>query len=274
MSQSPSPTPPRNPDRDRLLELLADQAIGALSAEETAELERLREVDRTLDPIEFERGAAAAHVAFIEHSAHAVPEDVRNRLAAAGAQWARQSGMRIGKKTRAGDAARRDRAQRRTGPLARLGWLAAAACLALAAWGWWPWIAQHWMLVPRVNNAADKITVAFASGNHASGQGATGEVVWSNTLNKGYIRIRGLQVNDPSRAQYQMWIGDKKQEHPIDAGVFNITSATDEIILPINGKLNVTEPTLFAITEEQPGGVVVSDLKRIAVMADPSKATH
>ncbi len=107
-----------------------------------------------------------------------------------------------------------------------------------------------------------------------------GDVVWSDTLNKGYMRISGLAINDPSLEQYQLWIfdatnptGDLPQfgeglltQRPIDGGVFDIDSA-DEIIIEIDAKLRVDQVAAFAITVEPPGGVVVSDRSRVPLLA-------
>ncbi|CAE7759174.1 sigK [Symbiodinium sp. CCMP2592] len=107
-----------------------------------------------------------------------------------------------------------------------------------------------------------------------------GDVVWSDTLNKGYMRISGLAVNDPSLEQYQLWIfdatrptGDLPQfgeglltQRPIDGGVFDINSA-GEVIIEIDSKLAVKQAAAFAITVEPPGGVVVSDRTRVPLLA-------
>jgi hypothetical protein len=107
-----------------------------------------------------------------------------------------------------------------------------------------------------------------------------GDVVWSDTLNKGYMRISGLAINDPSLEQYQLWIfdatrptGDLPQfgeglltQRPIDGGVFDITS-TGEVIIEIDSKLFVKQAAAFAITVEPPGGVVVSDRSRVPLLA-------
>jgi anti-sigma-K factor RskA len=99
-------------------------------------------------------------------------------------------------------------------------------------------------------------------------EGATGDVVWSATQQKGFMRFRGLPVNTPTREQYQLWIFAKNQSDktPIDGGVFDITS-TSETIVPINAKLLVEDAYMFAVTIEKPGGVVVSSRKRLPLLA-------
>ena len=45
----------------------------------------------------------------------------------------------------------------------------------------------------------------------------------------------------------------------IKGGVFDMPAGDGEAIVPIDAKIRVDEPVLFAITVERPGGVVVSD---------------
>lgn len=95
----------------------------------------------------------------------------------------------------------------------------------------------------------------------------SGDIVWSDTLQSGFMRFVGMPVNDPSILQYQLWIYDPlRDSEPIDGGVFDITSAK-ETIVPIQAKLRVNRPLFFAVTMEQPGGVVVSDLQQLSLLA-------
>jgi anti-sigma-K factor RskA len=95
-----------------------------------------------------------------------------------------------------------------------------------------------------------------------------GDIVWNNTEQKGYMRFRGLPVNDPTKQQYQLWIFDENQDekYPIDGGVFDVNK-DGEVIIPIDAKINVKNPKLFAVTKEKPGGVVVSDRTGIIAVA-------
>ncbi|MEM7228940.1 MAG: anti-sigma factor, partial [Planctomycetota bacterium] len=83
----------------------------------------------------------------------------------------------------------------------------------------------------------------------------------------------GLEANDPSVMQYQLWIFDAERsaDHPVDGGVFDIPAGGGEVIVPIDPKLAVSDATLFAITVEQPGGVVVSARERIVLLAQPAQ---
>ncbi len=114
----------------------------------------------------------------------------------------------------------------------------------------------------------------------------TGELIWDEERDEGYMTIAGLEVNDPSQFQYQLWIFDATRplgelpqhgdafgglltQRPIDGGVFDITD-TGEVVIPIDAKLLVQQGVAFAVTVEPPGGVVVSDRSRVPLLAIPS----
>ena len=119
-------------------------------------------------------------------------------------------------------------------------------------------------------SATDVTTLAWTPTTDPNGKGTSGDVVWSKSAQKGYMRFTGLATNDPKQIQYQLWIFDKNrpQETPVDGGVFDVSS-TGEVIIPITAKLSVDDPVLFAVTIEKPGGVVVSKRERIVVTAAP-----
>ena len=88
----------------------------------------------------------------------------------------------------------------------------------------------------------------------------SGDVVWSDRKQEGYMRFRGLPSNDPTKTQYQLWIVDpSRDERPVDGGVFDVAPGTSEVVVPIDSKLLVNGPKAFVLTSEKPGGVVVSD---------------
>ena len=177
-----------------------------------------------------------------------------------------------------------------------LGWASAAlACVALALNIYFtrvqtpPEIAKTPPVeTPRVLSAAelreemlkaatDTIRASWAVGNVKELTQVVGDVVWSDQKQAGYMRLKGLPVNDATKEQYQLWIFDKNQDKatPIDGGVFNV-SAEGEVVIPINAKIAAASPEMFAITVERPGGVVVSKRGKIAALAKvetPSKPT-
>ena len=97
--------------------------------------------------------------------------------------------------------------------------------------------------------------------------GVDGDVVWNDNLQQGFLRFKGLKVNDPSEEQYQVWVIDERgMEQKVSGGVFNAT-ADGEIIVPIEPGIDVGNVQVFAITVEEPGGIWVPDLKRRVVVA-------
>jgi anti-sigma-K factor RskA len=158
-------------------------------------------------------------------------------------------------------------------------WLAAAACL-VAAVGALVWARDHAAtkqvatLTPAdaradlLAHASDVTTIEWTATADPTAQGAKGDIVWSQSAQKGFMRFAGLAVNDAKQFQYQLWIFDKSRDDafPVDGGVFDVSS-TGEVIIPISAKLAVGDATLFAVTVEKPGGVVVSKRERIVVTA-------
>ena len=122
-----------------------------------------------------------------------------------------------------------------------------------------------------VEAADDTIEWSFvAKPDPAVGEGASGTVSWSSTLQSGVLQLRGVAVNDPTQSQYQLWIVDKTREgESVDGGVFDVTSE-GEVEVAIDAKLLVGEPTAFVITVERPGGVVVSERARVVMEATGS----
>lgn len=156
-------------------------------------------------------------------------------------------------------------------------WLAAAACLLVAAGAvWFAWQRDRGGSIVSPADArsgllastTDAKPIAWSATADPNAKGASGDVVWSTAQQRGFMRFVGLAANDPKQFQYQLWIFDKDRDdkYPVDGGVFDVSS-TGEVIVAISPKLHVTDATLFAVTIERPGGVVVSKRERIVVTA-------
>lgn len=274
-------------DTDRLAELLADEASAALESGDAPELRGLLDRNPGVRRDEFMQAAGLAQVAFLRQaqrsagrpaSAARMPPGLKERLASQGEAVAiRQRGpsapqrpaaavtppspiRKIAAAPRADSSAP---AGNRIAPSGYLGWaLAAALAVALVVVRTeGPSPAAPDSVAARtslVNEAPDVITLPWAPPTEAGYQGVTGDVVWSQSKQQGYLRLANMPVNDPARVQYQLWIVDPdRDKHPVDGGVFNVSS-TGEVIIPIQAKLPIRSPKAFAITAEQPGGVVVS----------------
>lgn len=287
-------------DQQRLADLLADEATQGLSEAEAHELERLLAAHPEIEADELALAVAAGELTqplVLE----ALPLSLRSRvLADAERYWGAESKPERTQNSRTDltttgahtDSPLAPAAEVVAFPLRRggtrragwqqLGWYAAAACLLLALGGWWQvWKASRPSVAPRTTSLAEQRAQLLKQGatltkvdwsptQYPGMQNVTGDVVWDNQTQRGFMRFAGLQVNDPNAVVYQLWIFDAQQDerYPIDGGVFDITS-TGEVIVPITAKIKVVKPTLFAITMEKPGGVVVSKRDRLVLVAKP-----
>lgn len=211
---------------------------------------------------EIELAAAAAALAFARDAARPMPEALRERLLAAAPVSATPAVSNV---TPIGAAAKPQPAppQRPGNLFASAGWAAAAMLLIALVVGN---LREDALVL--TDPAAERlallerpatIVTEWQPPDSAEFAGVTGDVVWNDAEQRGYMRLSGMPANDPSVAQYQLWIVDPDRDaNPVDGGVFDIPATGGEVIVPINAKLAVDEPAAFAITREQPGGVVVS----------------
>jgi hypothetical protein len=164
-------------------------------------------------------------------------------------------------------------------PAAPLGWLAAALAAGLALFGWWPRLNPPPPPLPVVpptlaelrGQLLSRPTVKkldWAAAGDPLVKQIAGDVVWDNERQSGFMRFVGLPKNDPGQNQYQLWIFDAERDerYPVDGGVFDVGS-DGEVLVPIDPKVKVLKPTLFAVTLERPGGVVVSSREHILTVA-------
>ena len=256
---------------DRLLDLLAEEASLGIDPAEIAEIERLFGDAPDIDRDEIMRVASIAQVAFLKRDASAqtaMPAHLKARLAdqAAGFIAARSDPAKQSADVVSINTARESRDADRGRSLSGLAGWAVAAAVALA------------FVVLRVDTpgtgaepatvsaqreallASSDVTVAeWAPSEIPAYAGVTGDVVWSDSGQQGFMRLTGLPANDPTVSQYQLWIVDaNRDKHPVDGGVFDIPADGSELLIPIDAKLAVNRPAVFAITREKPGGVVVS----------------
>jgi hypothetical protein len=262
-------------------ELLADRALQGLSDLEARELLQLGGAGDA----SYDEAAAAIALAELARTGDGepLPEALAGKVLADARSRAAERPAPVRSRPE-GLAAARSRSRWSRAP--SLGWMAAAAAAVIAVFGWTrsPGVVEKVQLVevtappPRVPTpgerraellaqAPDARTIGWSATPDPSAKGATGDVVWSESLQQGYMRIRGLAANDPKAAQYQLWIFDGKrdQAHPVDGGVFDVVDG--EVIVPIRAAIQVFEPKLFAVTVERPGGVVVSKRERIVLTA-------
>lgn len=286
---------------DRLIELLTERAERALSADESAELETLLEQSEGWHINDFDFASAAAHMA-LDPVTEPMPEALKARIIGDAVmratsqnepptvKEARPFGARqqaladVASKLPApaqaatqAPAANDDVPKKGPGRLTVwLGWSVAAAACVLAVFGWQdefrPPETLGAMRAALVAESNDMVKVAWTKTEDPLGTKVSGDVVWSNERQEGYMRFAGLPKNDPGKNQYQLWIfdADRDERFPVDGGVFDIDAETGEAIVAIKAKIPVNQATLFAITLEKPGGVVVSTRERLVTLAKPS----
>jgi anti-sigma-K factor RskA len=251
--------------RTRLLELLADRALDALSRAEEAELAQLLAEHPEVNPHALDFAAAMVAATDPEQPVESLPEELRCRIEAQALSMPpfNEQGMPTAVKRTA-----RPWLLRQAAPWA--GWAVAAGLLVA--------IGVHWLVdrKPSLTQRFERFRADAGAWVRADGGApdpkakpeVAGEIYWSASRQEGYMKLRGLPVNDPKEKQYQLWIFDKQRDerHPVDGGVFNIDAAGD-VVIPIDARIPVRSASLFVITREPPGGVVVSDRKDIVMVA-------
>ncbi|MHC4837861.1 MAG: hypothetical protein ACYTF3_06710 [Planctomycetota bacterium] len=272
---------------DRLDELIVESMVRDLSVEEIAELESLAEGHQDALLAAADQVAVATQLALVDEDLAEAPASLKATLKAQAAEYhaymADRASAVVAEPTTAPGPVLAGPRPAATSSGATSGnpvlpWLLTAAALLVAAVGWAPrFLGGPAELAPAAaleamlaEAPADMLQLAWTRPmEDPLNPGATGEVVWSDTEQRGYMKFSGLGVNDPSVEQFQLWIFDDMTDtaHPVDGGVFDIPSGATEVVIPIDAKIKVKEAFQFAITVEKPGGVVVSDRERIPLLA-------
>jgi hypothetical protein len=269
-------TPLSPAERNRLMELLADDALGMLDASDSAELGALR-ARAGVDRVSYDDIVAGLILAGDDSRDAGMPRDSADRLKAAGRSMlgAAPSSAPVGRTPKSGVPAF----------VAWTGWLAAAAGFVLAASLWFGQRTpvQQPVATPTEPTIVERmdgllaepetIVIPFAAAGLIEGRENAGDLVWNPRLQRGFLRVAALDANDPAKNQYQLWIFDKAREtYAVDGGVFDVASTqpVDEqgrTIIPFEPALRVSDPAAFAVTIEQPGGVVVTDQTGLVLLA-------
>jgi hypothetical protein len=242
-------TAERIPSIDRLYDLLADRAVRPLTDAEQTELTALLAKWPHVDPDELDLAAAAVDLATARPNHEPLPPTLALKIAA-------EAKAHIGPGATPTTVERRRPDRRRPSAQAWAGW-AVAACLAgVMVWSQWP------KPQPSLADSREKLRPSATVFASAPGP-ATGEVVWKQAEQEGYLEVRGLPPNDPKKSQYQLWVfdgGRKSQPNDrVDGGVFDVT-ADGTALVPVRAALPVFDAVAFAVTEEPPGGVIVSQV--------------
>ena len=272
-------------NKQKMLNLLAERAIFGLSEADTVEFERLaKEFPALENDNSFEIAAAAFSLVDLDVNQPLPPHLNSKVLADADVFFAAHENAPEENQETFAFAPKRSIWN-------YLGWVAAAlACLALLANIWLtriqppteeigkvtpsPTVLPSPELSPAAQreqllaSAGDVIEKKWTDFDPKKPRGVAGDVVWSSSQQKGFARFRNLPTNDKTKETYQLWVFDAKRNKktPVSAGVFNVDKNGD-IIVPIDAELKITDPKMFAVTAEKPGGVVVSKLGKVMAVA-------
>jgi anti-sigma-K factor RskA len=276
-------------EKERLLDLLTDRVLFGLTAEQESELEKLEEKYPDIKGDEsFDLTAGAINLTKVE-TIEPMPEDLRAKILANADDFFEkqqkpanvinfQPKLREVAPAAVGNTANVSDVSTKTSAWQWLGWaVATAACIALAIN---LWISRSQIQTPPptltatqqreqlLKQTSDIIRADWTQADPKQNQQISGDVVWSNSQQKGYLRLRGIPKNDVSKETYQLWIFDANQDDktPIDGGIFDV-GETGEVIIPIDAKIKVEKPQMFAVTAEKPGGVVVSKREKLMTIA-------
>lgn len=276
-------------DHDRILELLADQAIEGLSAAEQLELESLMRADSDFDTECLDRTAAMLDVAASAVDIDPLLDHLHERILA-------RVRTEFPSELRA-DVALANAAPSRNTIQWRevVAWASAAACLVLAVFAWsrsptnslpsipspkLPSVAE--IITPQsrpaddeppqtntgptiaelreqlLSSSPDVLHLQLINDNGGGGEiQSSGDIVWSSGQQMGYLRLKALDSDKatPGRV-YQVWIvgSDLSGNEIIDGGIFAVEQSTGELILPIQAEQFVQQPQMFVVSVESPGG--------------------
>jgi hypothetical protein len=242
-------TPDRPPPSiDRLYELLADHSTVGLTPEEQDELRELLVKWPHVDPRCLDEAAAAYQLAVIDDHGPDLPLALMTRLEADAASFLRLPTGPSGTRSK------------NTPPLlAWSGWAIAACLLVAIGWRAWPKPSEPELtVVQKRDRLVAENSSRFASKREVNR--ASGEVVWNAEKQEGYIEVRGLPPNDRTKRQYQLWVVDRGRptSPPVDGGVFDV-DANGDAVVPVRTPIPVRVAAAFAVTDEEVGGVVVSE---------------
>ncbi len=276
--------------KDRLLELLTYKSVFGLDDDESVELDALqRTFPKLVEESNFDETAAAIALSAVTE-VEEMPLALKSKVIADASKFFAEEEsdeqLTFDKTSRFSQNIKPAVEKTHWSMPPWLGWaLAGAACVALIANFWVARIGPNEIVsvtpTPTVTpiaepSNAEKLQKFLASSKDLVKTAWTdpkdesqnlGEVVWSDEKQQGYMVFKGLQANDAQKEVYQLWIFDETQDEktPVDGGVFNI-GKDGEAIIPIDAKLKVKNPKMFAITVEKPGGVVVSKREKIVAL--------
>jgi hypothetical protein len=259
---------------ERMLDLLTEGTDRPLTRSEHDELERLLGSNAGYREDDFELAATAVHLAFLGRPDASMPSTLRAVILEQTSRDVAETGA-MPRAPSIAEVVPIARAKGKPKPslAAWSGWIAAAAAILIAILSIWlrPQPKDASALYAELAARPGVVRAAWAATSDPAAAGLRGEVVWDAESQRGVMRFEGLARNDPTLSQYQLWIFDARRDDafPVDGGVFDGKEGV--VLVPIDAKIRVFDPTAFAVTVERPGGVVVSKRERIVALAKVEK---
>lgn len=276
-------------EKEKMLELLSDNAVFGLTETELAELAELEKNFPELNDESFELAAASVGMLNLDTS-EPMPAHLRTKIASDAEKYfaSRNAETAVSEpKTETEEFQKTFAFEPKRSIWQWLGWaVAAAACVVLAVNIYTTRIDKNDIAIttptptasPQIKLTAtqereqllasvkDVVQSNWGDFDPKNPKNVQGDVVWSNSAQKGFVRFRNLPVNDKTKQTYQVWIFDKTQKNPVSGGTFDVNE-NGEVVVPIDSALKIQEPIMVGITAEKPGGVMVSDLKEVMAVA-------
>ncbi len=253
--------------QDQLTDLLISRAICGLNQSEETELAALQSELGVEDDRSFDRAIAVIDVAVARCEMSRLPDQVRSRVVSDAQEFmVPKPGGTLGD-NKTVETKRTTKIQ----PREMFAWIAFAASLLLSAFLWLQPTVSKTLTIAQLRSVADVKRIEMKpTGDPSSQKVKSAEVLWSDSLQQGFVTYRGLATNDRTIEQYQLWVIDRERgfKERVDGGVFDVPSNTPEVVIPIDAKLRVFEAKGFAVTLEKPEGVPESDLKRVALISE------
>lgn len=266
---------------EQYADLLCTHAVYGLAPEQQHELDRFAEAAAQRERESMERAAAAAHLAFHTNTQEPLPASLRVKLNAVADGYKPAQRREVDAMPVIGSIRPKVVVQPSRRRILTTSRIVAAASLGLLAATYFR-TANTAPRATQVSTASDyqtlltsntATTAPWADWDNPEIRSVTGQVVWSETKQRGYMVLKGLPKNDAKSQQYQLWIIDRRgladptgQSARISGGVFDM-NAEGEAIIPITPAIPVQGAAAFAITIEAPGGTWVSTMQRRVAIA-------
>ena len=261
---------PTQPSDELFYDLVIEESLMGLSNDDQQRLDEMLETNvAQQEADEIRMTIAALDLAFDEGKVEKMPASFREKLQSDGASRVSNTDSSPTFDTSAWTSSWNSL-------LAPIAYVLVGSVIGLAISSMWtaspnmsePTVAQQ-LENFRDSGITDLQKVSWQQKDDTGGENVTGEVVWSDSQNEGYMVFDGLKTNDPGDV-YQLWIFDADRPEtdiePVNGGVFKIAS-DGKAIVPIDFTIKTSRVKLFALTVEKDPGVAVSKRERLPVLA-------